>query len=82
MYNDLFSIGPVTFHTYGLMTAIGIIGAYLLAEHRAKVYGFDEKKQENIFGLVLFCLIFGYLGSKLLYILTILPQIMASTSDR
>ena len=80
MYNDLFSIGPVTFHTYGLMTAIGIIGAYLLAERRAKAYGLDKKIQDNILGLVLACLVFGYMGSKLLYILTILPQVLADPS--
>ena len=75
MYNDLFSIGPFTFHTYGLMTAIGIIAAYLLMERRAKQNNFTEKQQSKTFGLILFCLIFGYLGSKILYILTILPRL-------
>ena len=75
MYNDLFSIGPVTLHTYGLMTAIGIIAAYLLIEHRAKQKGITGEQSGKPFGLILFCLIFGYLGSKLLYILTILPRI-------
>lgn len=41
MYNDLFSIGPFTVHTYGLMIAIGIIAAYLTIEHRAKKQGLD-----------------------------------------
>ena len=76
MYNDLFSIGPLTFHTYGLMTAIGIIAAYLLMERRAKQNNFTEEQQSKTFGLILFCLIFGYLGSKILYILTILPRLL------
>ncbi|MCR4750878.1 MAG: prolipoprotein diacylglyceryl transferase [Eubacterium sp.] len=75
MYNDLFSIGPFTFHTYGLMTAIGIIAAYLLMARRAKQNNFTEEQQSKTFGLILFCLIFGYLGSKILYILTILPRL-------
>ena len=45
MYNDLFSIGPVTFHTYGLMTAIGIVAAYLMLEQRAKQKRFSEEER-------------------------------------
>ena len=80
MYNDLFSIGPVTFHTYGLMTAIGIIAAYLMMERRAEQKHFSEKERGKTLGLILFCLIFGYLGSKILYILTILPQLIQDPS--
>ena len=77
MYNDLFSIGPFTVHTYGLMTAIGIICAYLLMEHFAKKKGLDA---DRIFWLLIWCLVFGYLGSKILYFITILPQIIADPS--
>lgn len=77
MYNDLFSIGPLTFHTYGLCTAIGILLAYFTAERRAKKKNLDA---DRIFGIVVFCCIFGYLGSKLLYISTILPQIADNPS--
>ena len=80
MYNDLFSIGPVTFHTYGLMTAIGIIAAYLMMERRAEQKHFSEKERGKTLGLILSCLIFGYLGSKILYILTILPQLIQDPS--
>ena len=76
MYNDLFSIGPLTFHTYGLMTAIGIISAYLMAENRAKKRKLSETKVNKVFGLVIACVIFGYTGSKLLYISTVLPQLL------
>jgi phosphatidylglycerol:prolipoprotein diacylglycerol transferase len=58
------------------MTAIGIISAYLMAEHRAKARKLNEAKVNKIFGLVIACIIFGYLGSKLLYILTVLPQLL------
>ena len=80
MYNDLFSIGPLTFHTYGLMTAIGIVAAYLLMESRAKKKHFSEEQSGHIMGLIAFCLIFGYLGSKLLFLVTILPELIEDPS--
>ncbi|MCF0146473.1 MAG: prolipoprotein diacylglyceryl transferase, partial [Eubacterium sp.] len=80
MHNELFSIGPLHFHMYGLMTAVGIICAYLVLVFRsgkAKRKGFH---QEDIIKLIIFCLVFGYLGSKILYLLTILPQIIEDPS--
>lgn len=77
MFNDLFSIGPFTVHMYGLMIAIGIIAAYFTAERRAKKHGLDA---DRIFDLVIWCLIFGFLGSKILYCLTVLPEIIEDPS--
>lgn len=75
MYNDLLTIGPLTIHGYGLMTAIGIIAAYFSAEYRARKKGLQP---DRIFGLVICCVVLGYLCSKLLYIITILPDLIAS----
>ena len=80
MYNDLFTIGPVTFHTYGLMIGIGIIAAYLLAERLAAQKHVGEVLVDNMFGLVMSCVIFGFIGSKITYILTILPQVLKDPS--
>lgn len=77
MYNDLFSIGPIHIHTYGVMTAIGILAAYFLMTHLTKKRGLDP---ERVFGLLIFCLIFGYLGSKLLYIITQIPTFVKDPS--
>lgn len=74
MKNELFSIGPFTVYGYGLMIGIGIIAAYMTAESRAKKLKLDPEK---IFGLVLWCLIFGYLGSKILYCITVIDEIIA-----
>ena len=41
MKNDLFTIGSITIHGYGLMIGIGIIAAYYLAEYRANKRGMD-----------------------------------------
>lgn len=77
MYNDLLTIGPFTIHGYGLMTAVGILAAYFCAEYRAKKKGLDAGK---VFGLVICCVVLGYLCSKLLYIITVLPDILADPS--
>ncbi len=77
MYNDLFSIGSLTVHTYGVMTAVGILAAYFSMEYRTKKAGLDANR---IFALVIWCLVFGYACSKLLYIITILPELAADPS--
>ena len=65
MYNDLFSIGPVTVHSYGLFTAIGLIAAILLASARAKKRGMSE---DICYGILFSGVIFGYFCSKLTYV--------------
>ncbi|MCR5716034.1 MAG: prolipoprotein diacylglyceryl transferase [Lachnospiraceae bacterium] len=77
MYNDLFSIGPVTVHGYGLMVALGIIAAYLVAEYRARKRNMDP---DHIFNILIFGVIFGFTGSKLLYAITVLPELLRDPS--
>ena len=78
MYNELFSIGPFTIHGYGLMIGIGFIAALTIGSFRAKKRGLDS---EFLFNLAVLCLIFGMIGSKLLYVLTVLDKIIANPSD-
>lgn len=73
MKNDLFTIGNLTVHGYGLMIGIGFISAYLLTEYRAR------KKRMNsdiVFTLFLSSVIFGLLGAKVFYWITILDEII------
>lgn len=77
MKNELFSIGPVTIYGYGLMVALAIIAAYLVAEIRAKKKGLDY---ESIFTLTLWCLGGGIVGSKILYFITIFDEILKDPS--
>lgn len=67
MKNELLQIGPVTIYGYGLMIAIGIIAAYIVAEKRAEKNGVLK---ESVFNLVLWCAIGGIIGSKILFIIT------------
>ncbi|WP_394526291.1 prolipoprotein diacylglyceryl transferase [Lacrimispora sp. JR3] len=77
MYNDLFSIGNITFHGYGLMIGIGILAAYLTAENRVKKSGLDS---EHVFPLLLWGCGFGLVSAKLLYFITIFEDIKKDPS--
>lgn len=66
MYNDWFTIFGVTVHGYGVMIALGFLAAFLLSSLRAKGRGLST---DIITDLVLICLICGFAGGKLLYII-------------
>lgn len=75
MKNDLFSIGPLTVHGYGLMIGIGVLAAYLTAEYRAKKNNLDH---ECIFWIVVWGLSGGLVGAKILYYITEIQDIIAN----
>lgn len=76
MFNDI-TIGPITFHMYGLMIAIGFLAALMMTIRRGKKRGFDE---DIIWG-IFFCAIFGGLiGTRLLYYIVELPNILKDPS--
>lgn len=72
MFNDI-HIGPITLHMYGIMIAVGFLFALFLSIRRGKRRGLDE---DIFYGILLCAMIGGILGSKLLYIIVSLPQIM------
>lgn len=74
MLPELFSIGPFTVYSYGLMTAIGIIAAVWIGEYQIKKTRLAE--EGFLFGLGIACVIGGYASSKLLFWITILPEII------
>ena len=67
MYNELFSIGPLTVHGYGLMIGIGVIVAYFWATKRGAGRGINE---DNVLSLLLIAVIAGFGGAKVLYVIT------------
>lgn len=77
MYNDLFTIGPVTLHGYGLLIGIGFMMALLLADYRSKKYNLDT---DFVFNLAFVCIIFGMLGAKVLYLITEIKAIINNPS--
>jgi prolipoprotein diacylglyceryl transferase len=62
---------------YGLMISIGIITAVYLFMKRGKDAGYDE---DPLFNMAIIAIICGVIGSKLLFILTDLPDIIKEPS--
>lgn len=66
MYNDLFTIGKITVHTYGLCTGLGIMAALFLATARCKKKNLSD---DIVYGILLFGVFFGYIASKTTFVL-------------
>ena len=73
MHNHILSLGPFTVHGYGLMIGIGIVAALSLAWRRAEKRSIP---QEKVTGLVILVMIAGFLGAKLLFLITELPAVL------
>ena len=66
MYPRLFSIGPFTIYSYGLMLGLGFIAANFVLNRELK----RKKIDPNIGSTVmLFAILFGIAGSKILYLI-------------
>lgn len=67
MKQILFEIGPIKLYGYGLMIAIGVVLAFIVAEKRAPKKSLDA---DSIWSLGIWCAVGGFLGAKLLYVIT------------
>ncbi len=67
MYPILIKIGPFTLYTYGLMIAIGILVAVMVARHEAKRKSLNPDK---IADLAFYLVIAGVIGARLFYVAT------------
>ncbi|MBQ1310705.1 MAG: prolipoprotein diacylglyceryl transferase [Blautia sp.] len=67
MRSVLFTIGPFSVYGYGFMLAVGVLAGYFCTTVRARKIGVDV---EQAFGLVMWCLVFGFVCAKLLFFLT------------
>ena len=74
MRQILFELGPIKVYSYGLMIAIGVIMAFFVAEKRAPKKGLEE---ERIFPLGIWCAVGGFLGAKVLYVITEYEKLFA-----
>ena len=74
MHNEIVKIGPVTIYGYGLMIAIGIIAAFWTTERLADKNGLEK---EPVFNILSVGVVFGIIGAKLLFFITILDEIIA-----
>ena len=66
MYPDLFSIGPLTIHTYGLFVAVGFTVAILVTLKTGKARGIRSEQVMDMGVIMILCAI---IGSRLTYVL-------------
>ena len=78
MKNDLFSIGPLTVHSYGLMIALGILVCVFMGMYRARKYGY---KDEAVLDIAIFGILSGFVGAKLLYVLVEFDSFLENPMD-
>lgn len=67
MKNELLHIGPFILYGYGLMIAIGIVSAYIVAEYRARKLKMDY---EHIAYIAIWCVLGGFAAAKILFWIT------------
>ncbi|MCF0105577.1 MAG: prolipoprotein diacylglyceryl transferase [Holdemanella sp.] len=72
-----FSFGNIHIYAYGFMIGLGLLVAGTLAERSAYKKGLDG---DTVFSLILWCIIGGAIGGKLLFYMTILDTIMKNPS--
>lgn len=66
MFPDLFSIGPLTIHTYGLSVAVGFLAAFALTAWLARSHSLSHQQVVDM-GFV--GVVWGIMGSRLLFVL-------------
>ena len=66
MKNELFAIGPVTIHGYGLMIGIGVLLCIWMGMYRAKR---NKLSDDAVIDIAIWGLVFGFLGAKLLFVI-------------
>lgn len=76
MYNDI-AIGPITVHMYGVMIALGFLMALVMTSYRGKK---REMNDDIIWGIFFCAIIGGMAGSRILYYIVELPQIVKDPS--
>ena len=73
MKNELLEIGPFILYGYGLMIAIGIVAAYIVAEYRARKMKMDY---EHLAYIAIWCILGGFAAAKILFWITEWKSVM------
>lgn len=74
MHPLLFNLGPVPIHTYGLLIAIGFLCAVAVVRRLAERSNLDA---DRMLDLTFWCLVMGFLGARILFIITRWDSFMA-----
>jgi phosphatidylglycerol:prolipoprotein diacylglycerol transferase len=78
VYPELFSIGPVTIYSYGVLLAASYLLGLWLAMRRAKRWGLDPNR---VLDLGIYIIIAALVGAKLLLLVVDFDQFTRSTAD-
>lgn len=78
MHPVLISFGPLTIHTYGFLIAIGFLVAISVIRRLASRSNLDI---ERVLDLSFWCLLVGFLGSRILFIITRYNEFMYRPLD-
>ncbi len=78
MYPELFSIGPVTIYSYGVLLAASYLLGLWLAMRRARRWGLDPNR---VLDLGIYIIIAALVGAKLLLLVVDFDQFSRSTAD-
>lgn len=70
-------IGFIHIHVYGIMVALGLCAAVFVSAYRAKRNRLDE---DLIYTILAMSLIGGFIGTRVLFYLTVIPDIMENPS--
>ena len=78
MYPELFSIGPITIYSYGVLLAASYLLGLWLAMRRARQWGLDPTR---VLDLGIYIIIAALIGAKLLLFVVDFEQFSASPQD-
>ena len=78
MYPELFSIGPITIYSYGVLLAVSYLLGLWLAMRRAKQWGLDPNR---VLDLGIYIIIAALVGAKLLLLVVDFDQFGRSLED-
>ena len=78
MYPELFSIGPITIYSYGVLLAASYLLGLWLAMRRAKQWGLDPTR---VLDLGIYIIIAALIGAKLLLFVVDFDQFSGSPQD-
>lgn len=78
MFPNLFSLGPLTLHTYGLFVALGFTAGLLVTLRLGRAYGLSS---QQVMDMAFVSIVSGIIGSRLLFVLINLPHFKAHPLD-
>jgi phosphatidylglycerol---prolipoprotein diacylglyceryl transferase len=67
MFPDLFHLGPIPIHTYGFLIAIGFLISVQVVRRLAPI---SKINPDRLVDLTFWCLLVGFLGARILFIIT------------